>query len=113
MIETITVDGKDYTVDDFEGRELVDAEQAFGISLTFELDRVSMQGIYALMYLIKRRENPGFTRDDALALKLGDVMKMVGGGDDEAGEVPPPNRAARRAKQKAGSTDATSGTPSS
>ncbi len=105
----IQVDGKEYAVDDFEGRELVDAERSFGISLFAELDRGSVTGVYALLYLIKRRENKAFTADQALALNLGDVSRMLG---QEEEEVPPPNRAARRAK-KPDSTDATGGTPAS
>ena len=111
MIEKITVDGKDYSVDDFEGRELVDAEREFGVSLMFELDRASMQGVYALIYMIKKRENHAFTANDALNLKLGDVSKMLGLGEDGE-EAPPPNRAARRAN-KSGSTAGTSGAQSS
>ena len=110
MIEKIEVDGTTYDVEDFEGRELVDAERAFGISLMLELERASMQGVYALLYLIKKRENRAFTVDDALNLKLGDVSKMLGG--DEEDEVPPPNRAARRAKKPA-STGGTGGTRAS
>lgn len=117
MIKSIKVEGKEYDVDDFEGRELVDAERAFGISLMIELDRFSMQGVYALLYLINKRGNPEYTADDALSLNLGKVQKMLGIEDedeDEEAADPPPNRAARRgAAKKSASTAATSGPQSS
>lgn len=96
----IQIDGKEFAVDDFEGRELVDAERTFGISLPYELDRGSMSGVYALVYLVKKRENKAFTIDDAFALKLGDVKRMVDNEQEEESD-PPPNRAQRRAKTSA------------
>lgn len=95
----IKVDGKEYAVDDFEGRELVDAERSFGISLFAELDRGSVTGIYAMLYLIKKRENARLTTDDVLALNLGDISKMLEGEDEKEGQGPPQNRASRRAKK--------------
>ncbi len=93
----IQVDGKEYAVDDFEGRELVDAERSFGISLFAELDRGSVTGVYALVYLIKKRQDKTFTADRALALNLGEVSRMIG----QEEEVPPSKPAAQRAKKPA------------
>lgn len=98
----IEVDGKEYAIDDFEGRELVDAERAFGISLFSELERGSVTGIYAVLYLIKRRDDASFTVDNALALNLGQVQNMLGtgaNGNGKAATDPPPSRASQRAKK--------------
>lgn len=84
----VEIDGKEYAVDDFEGRELVEVERAFEISLFTELNRSSVTGVYALLYLVKKRENPAFTPDQALALNLGTVTKMLGG-DGEKQDPPP------------------------
>jgi hypothetical protein len=95
----VQFDGQEYAVDDFQGRELVDAERSFGISLFAELDRGSATGIYAMLYLIKRRTNARFTVDDALALNLGEVTRMVAGPGDGEGEAPPSPRAKTGAKK--------------
>lgn len=96
----IEVDGKEYAIDDFEGRELVDAERSFGISLLAELERGSVTGVYAVLYLIKKREDGTFTPDDALALNLGQVQNMLGSPDGAEGQSgPPPARASQRAKK--------------
>jgi hypothetical protein len=94
----VTIDGQTFDVNDFEGRELVAAERAFNISLFAELDRGSATGVYALLFIIKRRSNPEFTVDDALSLPLGTFESMV----DLQAETPAPptNRAQRRAAPK-------------
>lgn len=93
---TISLDGESYSVNDFEGRELVAAERAFDISLFSELQRGSVTGVYALIFIIKRRKNPEFTAEQALALPLGEIDRMVDQPKENGG--PPPNRAARRAR---------------
>lgn len=97
---TITVDGKEYAIDDFEGRELIDVERAFGISLYHELERSSMTGIYAILYLVKKRETPSFTVENALALKLGQVENMIGGENGNGKVDADPPRPAVKARAK-------------
>jgi hypothetical protein len=57
----IQIDGKAYDFEDFEGREIIAAERAFDISLMSELERGSMTGMYALLFMVKRRENGTIT----------------------------------------------------
>lgn len=103
MIDKITIDGQTFDVDDFEGRELIDAEKVFGVNLLAGLDEPSMSIVYALVWLVKRRSNPRFTPDDAMRVNLGDLSKMMGDPDNGDGEKkdPPPARAAKGAKKLA------------
>ena len=101
----VTIDGETFDVNDFEGRELVAAERAFNISLFAELDRGSATGVYALLFIIKRRGNPAITVDDVLALPLGTFETMLDV-QDEPAPTPPTNRAQRRAAPKKASQPA-------
>ena len=102
MIDSIRIDGKEYSVDDFEGRELIDAEKVFGVNLLAGLDEPSVAIVYALVWLVKRRSNSRFTPDDAMKINLGDLGKMMGTEDKEAESGPPPARAKTGAKKTAG-----------
>lgn len=97
----VRIDGRDYELDEFEGRELVMAEREFGIALVPELERGSMLGVYAFLLIIKRRENPKITAAEVLEINLGEINRMVDDQQEEGdGQVPPPNRAQRRAAPK-------------
>lgn len=89
----IHIDGKTYDLEDFEGREIIAAERAFDISLLGEISRGSMMGIYAAVFMVKRRENPDILVDEVLALKLSDVMKL----GEEKQDPPPKSRAKKSA----------------
>jgi hypothetical protein len=103
MVNEIRIDGKTYQVDDFSGRELVAAERGFGINLMPELDAGTMQGVYALIYLVKHRENPDFTVDDALDIKIGQLNEMLSDDDepDEGEAAGPPTPAPVKGKRPA------------
>lgn len=74
---TITFDGKEYTLDDFELGELEWLEEELGIFFADigsddQAQRViqSMKAATRLVYIIKKREDPEFTLDEARKLKL-------------------------------------------
>jgi hypothetical protein len=93
MIDKITIEGQEFNVDDFEGRELLEAEKVFGVNLLSGMDEPSMAVVYALIWLVKRRGNPRFSPDDAMGINLGDLSKMMGNGQEEEKQDPPPARA--------------------
>lgn len=66
---TIHLEGKSYAIDDFELGELEWLEDELGCDLD-EMNPNSMKAIVRFVYLIKRRENPDFTMDEARKLKL-------------------------------------------
>jgi hypothetical protein len=101
MLTTITIDGEEFTVDDFAGSELLDAERAFNVNLLAGIDQPTMAVLYAIVWLVKRRRNPGYTPAEAMNLKLGDLSKMMGDGDEGEGKQdPPPARAKAGAKKQ-------------
>jgi hypothetical protein len=93
---TIHIEGKAYDLEDFEGREIIAAERALDISLLGEISRGSMLGVYAAVFMVKRRKDPTTTIDDVLALKLSEVVKLS---EIKEEKVPPPSRGQRRAKK--------------
>jgi hypothetical protein len=99
MLNKITIDGETFDVDDFEGRELIDAEKVFGVNLLVGIDEPSMSVVYAMVWLVKRRANPGFSPDDAMKINLGDLGKMMGDPEKEEKPGPPPARAKAGAKK--------------
>jgi hypothetical protein len=99
----ITIEGQEYSLNDFEGRDIVGAERAFDISLFGELQRNSMTGIYALVYIIRRKTNPRLTVDDVLGIKLGEVENMIAG-EEENGNGGPPPKGKAKPKAKSGSS---------
>ncbi len=66
---TIQFDGKTYSIDAFELGELEWLEDELGVPLD-EINPNSMKAAVRFVYLIKRRDNPDFTLDDARKLKL-------------------------------------------
>ncbi len=71
MADTITIqlEGKAYSIDEFELGELEWLEDELDCSLD-EINLASMKTAVRIVYLIKRRDNPAFTLDDARKLKL-------------------------------------------
>jgi hypothetical protein len=98
---TLKVDGKEYSLNDFEGRAIVEAERAFNVSLFQELDRGSITGVYAILYLVKRQDNPNLTVDEVLSWNLGQVENMMDTQENGTNGGPPTKG---KAKPKAGST---------
>lgn len=66
---TIQLEGKSYAIEDFELGELEWLEDELGAPLD-ELKASSMKVAVRFVYLIKKRDNPGFTLDDARKLNL-------------------------------------------
>jgi hypothetical protein len=99
----VTLDGKEYALDDFELGELEWLEEELG-DLDDMANMASMKAAVRFVYVIKRRDNPGFTLDDARKLKLSvfDEPQTNGNGAKKR-----PTRAA-----KAASTPAESGATS-
>lgn len=68
-INEIQFEGKTYAIDDFELGELEWLEEELDCTLD-ELNPSSMKAAVRFVYLIKRRDNPEFTMDDARKLKV-------------------------------------------
>ena len=66
---SIQLDGKSYSIDDFELGELEWLEDELGSTLD-EINPSSMKAAVRFVYLIKKREDPEFTLDDARKLPL-------------------------------------------
>jgi hypothetical protein len=76
---SITIEGVDYSIDDFELGDLEWLEDFLLKPLTNLNNLNSVKASVGLIYLIKRRENPAFTIDDARKTK----MTAIFGDDDE------------------------------
>lgn len=66
---TIHLDGKAHSIDDFELGELEWLEDELGTTLD-EINWNSMKAATRFVYIIKRRDDPTFTLDDARKIKL-------------------------------------------
>lgn len=67
---TVTIEGKTHSIEDFELGELEWLEEYLGTNLDDEKIVRSMKAATGFVYLIKRREDPEFTIDDARKMKL-------------------------------------------
>lgn len=66
---TIQLEGKSYAIEDFELGELEWLEDELGAPLD-QINATSMKVAVRFVYLIKKRDNPDFTLDDARKLNL-------------------------------------------
>lgn len=87
QIGTISVNGKAYDLDDLELGELESLEDFMSAPIG-ELSLGSIKATLYLVYLIKRREKPDYTLDDARSEKF--VAVKWGGDDEEADNSPLP-----------------------
>ena len=71
---SIQFEGKSYEIDDFELGDLEWLEDELGCALD-EINPNSMKVAVRFVYLIKKRDDPSFTLDDARKLKLGVLME--------------------------------------
>jgi hypothetical protein len=92
---TISIEGKTYDLDDFELGDLEWLEEHVGRPLMEENAMFSMKAMVGFVYLIKRRENPQFTLDEARQIKLSVL------GEDEAGEEKPARKRPTKAAASA------------
>lgn len=86
QIGNISVNGKAYDLDDLELGELESLEDFMGAPIG-ELALGSIKATIYLVYLIKRREAPEYTLDDARAEKF---VSVKWGGEDEDDNSPLP-----------------------
>jgi len=68
-ITEIQIEGKTYAIDDFELGELEWIEEEMDCPLD-EISMSSMKAAVRFVYVIKRRDDPDFTLDDARKLKI-------------------------------------------
>jgi hypothetical protein len=93
-----TLDGNSYPIDDFTLGEIEWLEDELGGSLD-QVDLSSIKVVSRFITVIKRRDNPDFTLDDARALKLS-VLNDSQADDTET--RPTPRSGKRKAAAKAG-----------
>lgn len=67
---TITIEGKDHRLDDFELGDLEWLEEYLGTTLDDGKALASMKAAVGFVYLVKHKENPDFTIEDARRIKL-------------------------------------------
>lgn len=84
QIGNISVNGKQYDLDDLELGEL-EALEDFMSAPIGEMSLGSIKATLYLVYLIKRRDNPEYTLEDARREKF---VSVKWGGDDEDDNSP-------------------------
>lgn len=67
---TITFEGKEHSLDDFELGDLEWLEEYLGTTLADEKAMGSMKAAVAFVYLIKRQDDPEFTLEQARKTKM-------------------------------------------
>jgi hypothetical protein len=91
-----SMDGKSYDIDDFTLGDLEWLEEHIGMPLSDEGALTSMKTMVGFVFLIKRRDNPDFTIDEARQVKL---SVLDSGEEDEAeGEEKPGKRPTKVAR---------------
>jgi hypothetical protein len=86
-----TLDGKSYPIDDFTLGEIEWLEDELGGSLD-SVDLSSIKVVSRFITVIKRRDNPAFTLDDARALKL----SVLNNEEDESSPARPTKASGKR-----------------
>jgi hypothetical protein len=87
----IHIDGQAYAFDDFELGDLEWLEDYIGRPLTDGSALNSMKAAVGFVYLVKRREDPAFTIDQARGVKMSSINEP----DDKPAAKRPPKPAAR------------------
>ena len=77
MTDPVKIDAADLTLG-----ELAELEETMGTSLDQIMEQSQARGIAGIAWLVRRRDVPDFTFDDALALRMSDLEMIT------AGEVP-------------------------
>lgn len=90
---SINIEGVDYSIDDFELGDLEWLEDFLQKPLTNLNNLNTVKASVGMIYLIRRRENPEFTIDDARKTK----MTAIFGADEPEDQAAkrPPKKAAR------------------
>lgn len=87
LLGQMSVDGKEYSLDDLTLGELEGLEDYLGLPLS-QVDVNSARTMKYLVYIVKHREDAAFTLEQAGEVKITDLIST-----DEA-EVPPTSDAA-------------------
>ena len=76
MADPVQIDLDDLTLGEME-----EVEQIVGVPFgeAFEDTTLSAKALLALVYVVKRRENPNFTLDQARNFRLSDLQVSMGG----------------------------------
>jgi hypothetical protein len=82
MLGELTIDGKAYTLDDLTLGELEALEDHMGLPIG-QIDLNSARAMRFLVWLLKHREDPAFTMEQAGDVKITDLIS------DEADDNPP------------------------
>lgn len=80
----LVINGHEYRLDDFELGELVELEDYTGQPMD-SLEYGSARVMAFMLYLVRRRDDPAFTLEDALKIRI----SQVGGGGDAPAEASP------------------------
>jgi len=83
----LSIDGKKYSLDDLTLGELEALEDHMGLPLS-QVDMNSARAMKFLVWVVKHREDPSFTLEQAGMVKVTDLMA----GDEE--DIPPTSDAA-------------------
>jgi hypothetical protein len=87
MLGQMTIDGREYSLDDLTLGELEGLEDHLGLPLS-QVDVNSARTMKYLVYIVKHREDPAFTLEQAGEVKITDLLS------DSEDEVPPTSDAA-------------------
>ena len=85
---TLTIEGKKYDLDDFELGELEWLEGYIDAPLMEEGRLFSLKTMVGFVYLVKKRENPAFTIEEARKIKL----SVLGSDEEDADNGKPAKR---------------------
>lgn len=80
---TVTIEGNSYDLDDFSLGELEWLEEHLGKPITDFQMLNSMKAVVGLIYLVKKREDPAFTVEQARGMKITAVFAP----DDDGAEA--------------------------
>lgn len=95
------IEGKEYQLDDLELGELEWLEEELGANIEEAIKSSPMKAAVRVVCLVKRREDPSFSLDDARKLKL-----TIFDGDQAAAD--PPSGAGKPASSRRAKSGATS-----
>jgi hypothetical protein len=103
-----SMDGKSYDIDDFTLGDLEWLEEHIGMPLSDDGALTSMKTMVGFVFLIKRRDNPSFTIEEARQVKLS-TLDAGETGEGEGEDLPAGKRPTKAARSS--STRAAGGTP--
>jgi hypothetical protein len=89
-----TLEGKAYDIDDFSLGDLEWLEDHIGMPLSDERALSSMKTMVGFVYLVKKRDDPGFTLDQAREVKL----SVLDADDNAGGDGAKPKRPTKAAR---------------